>query len=268
MTRFQFVADHQDAYEVKRLCELVEIELSSFYAWQAAAQTRAARAAADAQLAERIREVHEVHEQDNTMGAPRITAELNDDASQAQRVNHKRVARVMRQEPRLPASTPGAHHGPGAGEPEGARPGQAGLHRPRGEPALCRGHHLPAHCRRHQPVPGHGDRLLLATAGRLVGRGPHAHRAHRGRARGCRGDPRQPGRRDLPFGPRIGLCIERFRHVVCRARRDTVDGAVGTSTYNSLAEAFNATFKREVLQDESSPDTTPVAGTPGAGTRA
>ena len=37
-----------------------------------------------------------MHDEDNTYGAPRITAELNDGAPEAQRVNHKRVARVMR----------------------------------------------------------------------------------------------------------------------------------------------------------------------------
>ena len=84
MNRFQFVADHQHAYEVKRLCELVEVERSSFYAWKAAAPAREARAAADAQLGQRIRAVHE---QDNTLGAPRITAELNDGAGEAERVN-------------------------------------------------------------------------------------------------------------------------------------------------------------------------------------
>ncbi len=36
-----------------------------------------------------------LHEQDTTQGAPRITAELNDGAPAAARVNHKRVARVM-----------------------------------------------------------------------------------------------------------------------------------------------------------------------------
>ena len=36
VNRFQFVADHQDAFEVKRLCELVEVERSSYYAWKAA----------------------------------------------------------------------------------------------------------------------------------------------------------------------------------------------------------------------------------------
>jgi transposase InsO family protein len=93
VSRFQFVADNSATFEVKRLCELVEIERSSYYAWQAGAPARAARAAADAALIERIRKVHD---EDTTCGAPRITAELNDGAPAGERVNHKRVARVMR----------------------------------------------------------------------------------------------------------------------------------------------------------------------------
>ena len=97
MSRFQFVADNSATFEVKRLCELVEIERSSYYAWLKAAPAREARAADDAALAERIRTVHSA---DNTQGAPRITAELNaqlgDSAAAGERVNHKRVARVMR----------------------------------------------------------------------------------------------------------------------------------------------------------------------------
>jgi transposase InsO family protein len=93
VSRFQFVADHCDTFEVKWLCAIVEIARSSFYAWCAAAEGRDARAGADAALAERIRVVHD---EDNTYGAPRITAELNDGAPDGQRVNHKRVARVMR----------------------------------------------------------------------------------------------------------------------------------------------------------------------------
>ena len=95
MSRFQFVADNSAAFEGKRLCELVEIERSSYYAWLKAAPAREARAADDAALAERIRAVHT---EDNTQGAPRITAELNDNAPDGERVNHKRVARVMRLE--------------------------------------------------------------------------------------------------------------------------------------------------------------------------
>ena len=95
MTRFQFVADHRDAFEVKRLCEIVDVARSSFYAWLAAAPARAVRASVDAALAQRIRAIHDT---DRAQGVPRITAELNDGADPTARVNHKRVARVMRQE--------------------------------------------------------------------------------------------------------------------------------------------------------------------------
>ena len=97
MNRFQFVADHQHAYMVKRLCEAVEVSRSSFYAWCAAAPARAERAAADAELAERIRIVQDPKAGgDPAYGAPRVTAELNDGVPLADRVNHKRVARVMK----------------------------------------------------------------------------------------------------------------------------------------------------------------------------
>jgi transposase InsO family protein len=93
VSRFQFVADHLDTYPVKWLCAVVEVARSSFYAWLDGADARAAKAAADEALAARI---HTVHDADNTYGAPRITAELNDGVPDSERVNHKRVARVMR----------------------------------------------------------------------------------------------------------------------------------------------------------------------------
>jgi hypothetical protein len=89
--RFQFVADHQRRYGVKRLCQVIRIARSSFYHWKATAADRAARAAADSRLEARIRVIH--RESGGTYGAPRITAELREDG---QVVNHKRVARVMR----------------------------------------------------------------------------------------------------------------------------------------------------------------------------
>ena len=91
MSRFQFVADHLHTFEVKWLCAVVEVARSSFYAWLAAADGRAARQAADKALAARIRTVHD---EDNTYGAPRITAELNDGAPDGERVNHKRGAMI------------------------------------------------------------------------------------------------------------------------------------------------------------------------------
>jgi len=95
VTRFQFVADHRNAFEVKRMCQLVEIPRGSFYAWEAGADARAARQAADEQLAERIRAVHGAEPSNRAYGAPRVTAELNDGVGDSDRVNHKRVARVM-----------------------------------------------------------------------------------------------------------------------------------------------------------------------------
>lgn len=96
MSRFQFVADHRDTFEVKRLCEVIEVNRSSFYAWDAAAPARAERAAGDEELADRIRAVQDPTQGgDRAYGAPRVTAELNDGVGVQERVNHKRVARVM-----------------------------------------------------------------------------------------------------------------------------------------------------------------------------
>ncbi|MBL1120147.1 IS3 family transposase [Streptomyces sp. 110] len=91
MNRCQFVADHQRRYGVKRLCTILGIARSSFCYWCKTASARAARQAADDQLARRIRAVHA--ESDGTYGVPRITAELREDG---ERINHKKVARVMR----------------------------------------------------------------------------------------------------------------------------------------------------------------------------
>ncbi|MFJ1709684.1 IS3 family transposase [Kitasatospora sp. NPDC088346] len=91
MSRFQFVEDHREAFEVKRLCQVLGIQRSSYYKWRATATARAERQEADAALAARIQRVHT--DSDGAYGAPRITAELRDDGLV---VNEKRVARVMR----------------------------------------------------------------------------------------------------------------------------------------------------------------------------
>lgn len=93
MNRFQCVADLHRRYGVKRLCSILNISRSSFYYWRRTAADRAARQASDAQLAARIRAVHQ--ESDGTYGAPRITAELRETSGET--VNHKRVARIMRE---------------------------------------------------------------------------------------------------------------------------------------------------------------------------
>lgn len=78
------------------MCEVIEVNRSSFYAWDNAAPARAERAEADEELAARIRVVQDPAQGgDKAYGAPRVSAELNDGVPPEERVNHKRVARVM-----------------------------------------------------------------------------------------------------------------------------------------------------------------------------
>ena len=247
MSRFQFVADHRHAFEVKRLCKIVGVARSSFYAWLGAAPTRAARAAADAQLADRIRTIHEA---DRTQGAPRITAELNDGAPPDRRVNRKRVARVMR-----------AH-------------AMAGLRLRRRvrttipEPAdqkvpdlLRRDFTAPAPNQRYVgditylPI-ADGSNLYLATvidcfSRRLAGWAIAEHMRTDlvtdalTAAHGTRGSLA-----GAIFHSDHGAqySANTFTQLCARLGVTQSMGAVGTSADNALAESFNASLKRETLQ--------------------
>jgi transposase InsO family protein len=92
--RFQFVHDHRNTHEVKRMCAVLGLQRSSFYKWCASRSARAARQAADDALCERIE--HHFEFWDHTYGYRRITAELADDPEVDGPVNRKRVARLMR----------------------------------------------------------------------------------------------------------------------------------------------------------------------------
>jgi len=46
VNRFQFVADHRHGFEVKRLCEVLDVARSSFYAWLDAEPAPTARGGA------------------------------------------------------------------------------------------------------------------------------------------------------------------------------------------------------------------------------
>ena len=89
MSRFRFVDDHRDTYEVKRLCTLVEVSTSGFYAWRQ--RPLSPRAIADEELLETIRAIH--NESRHTYGAPRIHGQLR---RRGVNVGCKRVARLMR----------------------------------------------------------------------------------------------------------------------------------------------------------------------------
>lgn len=101
MNRFRFVDDHRGLYEVKRLCEVLKINRSSYYAWKSAADARRRRLVDDAVLGARFSAVFTA--ENGCYGAKRVTASINSsddnavDGVAAQRVNHKRTARLMRQ---------------------------------------------------------------------------------------------------------------------------------------------------------------------------
>jgi transposase InsO family protein len=254
VSRFQFVADHtgtsaRPGWSVKRLCALLEVQRSSVYAWRAAAPARAARAATDAELAARIRAVHA---EDSTCGRPRITAELNDGAPPERRVNHKRVGRVMREHGiygyrrrrRVRTTIP---------EPaEGAVPDLLGREFTAQAPNRVYVGDIT-----YLPL-AEGSNLYLATvidcysrrlAGwaiadhmrtELVEDALRAAAATRGSLAGA-----------IFHSDHGSVYTSRAFAELCE-RLGVVRsmGAVGSSADNALAESFNATLKREVLQDD------------------
>lgn len=250
MTRFQFVDDHQTTFEVKRMCEVLEVGRSSFYAWQSAAPSRAERAAADAELAERIKAVQA---EDRSYGAPRVTAELNEDKPEGDRVNHKRVARVMR-EHKLPGIRLRRRVRTTVPEPANEKAPDLLGRDFTAEAPNCKYvgdiTYLPLAC---------GKNLYLATvidcySRRLVGWALADHMRTDlvtdalKAALGTRGSLRgaifhadhgaQYTSKDY-----ANLCD------LLRVRRSF--GAVGSSADNALAESFNATLKREILAGAS-----------------
>ncbi|WP_443077942.1 IS3 family transposase [Streptomyces sp. NBC_01450] len=90
-SRFQFVDDHQNTHEVKRLRQVLDVNRSSYYKWLADAEARATRQREDRILAEEIREVQ--GESGGAYGSPRMTAEVRE---KGRRVKEKRIARIMR----------------------------------------------------------------------------------------------------------------------------------------------------------------------------
>ena len=250
MTRFQFVADHRHAFEVKRLCEAVAVRRSSFYAWLAAGPGRVARAAADARLAERIREIHDA---DNTVGVPRVTPELNEGAAAGERVNHKRVARVMRaagicgyvKRRRVRTTVPE--------QSEAKFPDLLKRDFTAAAPGLRYVGDIT-----YLPI-ADGTNLYLATvidcfSRRLVGWSIADHmrvelvedalKAAKATRGSLTGSVFHSDHGSVYTSKAYALLCKEFGVVQSM-------GAVGTSADNALAEAFNATAKREVLQEDA-----------------
>lgn len=250
MTRFQFVADHTHAFEVKRLCQVVQVARSSYYAWVNAGPARAARAHADAELAEKIREIHAT---DTTCGRPRITAEINDGAPVDERVNHKRIGRIMaannieglrlRRRHRTTIPEPADTACPDLVNRDFTAPGPN--QRYVGDIT-----YLPC---------GDGEFLYLATvidcfSRRLVGWSIADHmRTELVEDALLAAAATRGGLAGSVFHSDHGsqYTAKDFARLCARLGVTQSMGAVGTSADNSLAESFNATLKRETLQGAS-----------------
>ncbi|MGI8794158.1 MAG: IS3 family transposase, partial [Acidimicrobiales bacterium] len=89
MIRFRFVQDNQTDLSVKRMCELVGLPWSSFYAW--VNREPSARDVADVVLLEVIRDIY--RRSRSTYGVPRVYGQLR---RSGHRVARSRVARLMR----------------------------------------------------------------------------------------------------------------------------------------------------------------------------
>lgn len=92
MIRFRFVDEHRNAHGVKRMCDVLGWDRSSYYTWHKNKECRQQRADREDELARQIREIHT--DSRGAYGALRITRTLR---QQGQVVNRKRVARVMRE---------------------------------------------------------------------------------------------------------------------------------------------------------------------------
>ncbi len=88
-----FIDDYRNRYSVKRICTVLKINRSSYYKWKEGEHQRQQRLVHDALLGARIKAAFAGKQ--GLYGAKRITGELNADPD-APRVNHKRVARIMK----------------------------------------------------------------------------------------------------------------------------------------------------------------------------
>ena len=257
MNRFRFVDDHRDFYEVKRLCEVLTINRSSYYAWRHAAPARRQRLLDDAALGARIKAVFA--EEDGCYGAKRVTAAINagdDDpkgGGSGPQVNHKRVARLMRQIGLF-----------GYTKKRRVRTTQSSTTVPKFPDLLKRKftadevNSVYVGDITYLPI-ADGTNMYLATvidcySRQLTGFAIADHmrtdlvEEALSMARGVRGSLQ-----GAIFHSDHGSVYtsEQYRRACERFGVTQSMGAIGTSADNSLAESFNASLKREVLKDEA-----------------
>jgi putative transposase len=87
--RFQFIRDYQDKLPVGRMCEVLKVSRSGYYAWRTRPPSK--REMANQELLEQIKTAHS--ESDQTYGSPRIYHAL---LKLGWKCSKNRVARLMR----------------------------------------------------------------------------------------------------------------------------------------------------------------------------
>ena len=74
MIRFQFVDDHRTEYSVKRMCDVLKLNRSSFYTWVHTRQERRVKMCSDGLIGVKIRSIF--NDEHGLYGAKRIAARL------------------------------------------------------------------------------------------------------------------------------------------------------------------------------------------------
>ena len=87
--KFQFISEHRETFKVGRMCKMLEVSLSGYYAWRKRPESRRSRE--NRVLEDKIRLIHA--ESHRIYGAPKIHRKL---CEQGIRCGKNRVARLMR----------------------------------------------------------------------------------------------------------------------------------------------------------------------------
>ena len=86
--RFQFITEHRAEFPVRRMCEMLNVSPSGYYAWRK--RPPSAREMASEELLTEIEAVFEKNRK--TYGSPRVYEKLKDTV----RCSENRIARLMR----------------------------------------------------------------------------------------------------------------------------------------------------------------------------
>lgn len=90
--KFRFISDHREIFRVGRMCNVLDVSRSGYYAWLKRPESR--RNKENRKLALHIRVIHN-QKYKNVYGSPRIHRELSDKGVLC---SQNRVARIMKQE--------------------------------------------------------------------------------------------------------------------------------------------------------------------------